>query len=111
MVWGSTFGFRHELATAVGFFLLLRRAQANTQTRIVSQILSGDSGELKGRAKAIEQDKEAPSKAHLAALKDYCSKSVEEQETIRQFSGTDPQSTILSHPSIYATLVALVPTN
>jgi len=63
-------------------------SKADVSLRIISQILSGDSSELKKRAKAIEQDKDAPSKAHLTALKDYCAKPAEEQQIIRKFSGT-----------------------
>ncbi len=89
MVWRPSFGFRNESSTTVsGNFTRLCNSKADVSIRIISQILSGDSSELKKRAKSIEQDKEAPSKAHLTALKDYCAKPAEEQQIIRGFSGT-----------------------
>ena len=53
----------------------------------MSQILSGDTSELRKRAKAIEHDREAPSKEHLAVLREYGTKAPEEQQVIRNFSG------------------------
>lgn len=53
---------------------------AEVRCRIISQVLSGDSSELRKRAKAIESDKDAPSKEHLACLKAYGMKPAEEQQ-------------------------------
>lgn len=57
--------------------------------------MHGDTSELRKRAKGIEHDKEAPSKEHLTALKDYGAKSLEEQQSIRGFSGTLPSNDLL----------------
>ncbi len=73
-------------------------SEANLGSRILSQILSGDISELVKQAKTIEQDKEAPSKAHLTTLKDYSSKPAEEQQVIRGFSGINPM-----HSKLYRT--------
>lgn len=56
--------------------------------RIISTVLSSDSSELKKRASAIEKDKDAPRKEHLALLKAYASKPDEEQRKDRSESGT-----------------------
>lgn len=68
------------------------------ETRILSQILSGDISELAKQAKLIELDKEAPSKAYLTTLKEYGTKTAEEQQVIRGFSGIIPHALqIISH--------------
>ena len=56
--------------------------------RIISTVLSSDSSELKKRASAIEKDKDAPIKEHLALFKAYGSKPREEQGKNRSESGT-----------------------
>ena len=61
-----------------------------TSSRIISTVLSSDSSELKKRAVAIEKDKDAPRKEHLALLKAYGSKSNEEQRKDRSESGSVP---------------------
>ena len=71
----QSFRFWHLLVTESGL-------------RIISTVLGSDSSELKKRANAIEKDKEAPSKEHLALLKAYGSKSNEEQRKNRSESGT-----------------------
>lgn len=60
---------------------------SKTCIRIISTVLSSDSSELKKRANAIEKDKEAPSKEHLALLKAYGSKPNEEKRKNRSESG------------------------
>ncbi|KAL6719993.1 hypothetical protein ACLMJK_001914 [Lecanora helva] len=60
----------------------------NLLQQIVSQVLGGDIGELKKRAKGIEHSKEAPSKDHLSVLRGFGTAGTEEQLSIRSFSGT-----------------------
>lgn len=63
-------------------------SRTNADSRIISTVLSSDSSELKKRASAIEKDKDAPQKEHLALLRAYGSKSNEEQSKNRSESGT-----------------------
>lgn len=66
----------------------------NLMQQIISTVLSSDSSELKKRASAIEKDKDAPKKEHLALLKAYGSKSNEEQRKDRSESESQPESIV-----------------
>ncbi|CAD6591726.1 MAG: hypothetical protein ASARMPREDX12_005393 [Alectoria sarmentosa] len=66
----------------------------NLMQQIISTVLSSDSSELKKRASAIEKDKDAPRKEHLALLKAYGSKPDEEQRKDRSESESHPESIV-----------------
>ena len=87
MVWWSGLRLGHEFAATVNSSNEPIPYSFLISNRIVSQVLSSDTSELRKRAKAIEHDKESPSKEHLAALKDYGEKSMQEKQSIRDFSG------------------------
>ncbi|KAL8628695.1 hypothetical protein Q9189_005596 [Teloschistes chrysophthalmus] len=55
---------------------------------IISQVLSAENTELRKRVKQVEQSKDALGKSQLDLLREYSSKPADEQQKIREESGT-----------------------
>lgn len=58
----------------------------NLLQQIISQVLSAEITELKKRAKAAEQSPDCPSKSQLEQLRNYASKTIDEQKKLRNVS-------------------------